>query len=246
VPSEPLKLLQRKINDDILSRAPLLPCVFGGVPGKSVVGNASLHVGQPVVFSMDIEQCFPSIVPSMVRAVFQGLGFGPEAAGLLTVLTTWNSELPQGAPTSTMLANLVLLRIDWRILKLQKVHVFNYSRWVDDLTFSGGLRLLKLRRLLQRIVEDEGFRVKPGKIRTMLAHDRQVVTKLIVNTGVNLPRETRSEIKKEVISAAREGDLPLRLSGRMHWLKAVNPAVGANLIKKVAGESEKIRQAVKD
>src|SRR5262249_55450888 len=106
VPSESLKLLQRKINDVILSRAPLLPCVYGGVRGKSVIQNATLHVGQPVVFTLDIEQCFPSIVPWMVRAIFQALGFGQEAAGLLTKLTTWEGQLPQGAPTSTPLANL--------------------------------------------------------------------------------------------------------------------------------------------
>src|SRR5262249_8854793 len=231
VPSESLKLLQRKINDVILSRAPLLPCVYGGVRGKSVIQNATLHVGQPVVFTLDIEQCFPSIVPWMVRAIFQALGFGQEAAGLLTKLTTWEGQLPQGAPTSTPLANLVLMRVDWRIMKLQKIHGFRYSRWVDDLTFSGNNRLLKLRKLLQRIIEDEGFRAKPVKIKTMLSDERQTVTNLVVNTRVNLPREKRAETKKEITCELSVGKkLSPSAAGRMYWFRAVNPCAGGNLV----------------
>jgi RNA-directed DNA polymerase len=233
VPSDSLMVLQRKIADNILAKAPLLRCVYGGVSGKSVIDNARVHVGQPVVFTMDIEQCFPSILPAMVRAIFTGLGFGTEAAALLTKLTTWEGQLPQGVPTSTALANLVLLRVDWRIVKLQEKHAFNYTRWVDDLTFSGGLRLLKLRGLLRRIVEDSGFRVKADKIQTMLAKDRQLVTKLVVNTRVNLTREKREAIKKEVRAHLAVGEqLTAKVAGRMHWLRAVNSEVGGHLRKK--------------
>jgi RNA-directed DNA polymerase len=242
VPSESLKLIQRKIAANILNRVPLLPCVYGGVRGKSVTHNAKVHVGQDVVFTMDIEQCFPSIGPVMVRSIFQELGFGPDACGLLTKLTTWQGQLPQGVPTSTVLANLVLMRIDRRILGLKKIHGFNYTRWVDDLTFSGGMRLLKIRHLLRRIVEDEGFKVNPEKIRTMLAKDRQVVTKLVVNTQVNLPREQRKEIRAAVKTHLATGDgLPAQVEGRMHWLRAVNPGVGEKLNEKVLAQKRQIR-----
>jgi hypothetical protein len=171
----------------------------------------------------------------------EGLGFGPDACGLLTKLTTWEGQLPQGVPTSTALANLVLMRVDWRILSLQKTHAFNYTRWVDDLTFSGGMRLLKLRGLLRRIVEDEQFKVKPEKILTMMGKDRQVVTKLVVNNQVNLPREKRNEIKREVKTHLISGEgLPPDVSGRMHWLKAVNPKVGESLNKKVSARKRQI------
>jgi hypothetical protein len=76
VPSDTLMVLQRKINDDILSRVPLLPCVYGGVREKSVIHNARIHVGQQVVFAMDIEQCFPSIVPAMVRGILKDWALG--------------------------------------------------------------------------------------------------------------------------------------------------------------------------
>ena len=85
-----------KSTTHILCKAPLLPCVTGGVKGKSPIENASIHTNQEVVFKMDIAQCFPSIGSSRVLAMFQSLGFGPEAAGLLTKLTTWNNELDAG------------------------------------------------------------------------------------------------------------------------------------------------------
>jgi retron-type reverse transcriptase len=142
-------------------------------------------------------------------------------------------------PTSTVLANLVLMRIDRRILGLKKIHGFNYTRWVDDLTFSGGMRLLKIRQLLRRIVEDEGFKVNPEKIQTMLAKERQVVTKLVVNTQVNLPREQRKEIRAAVKTHIAKGDgLPAQVEGRMHWLRAVNPRVGEKLHKKVLAQKQ--------
>jgi RNA-directed DNA polymerase len=242
VPSETLKLFQRKIAAYILNKVPLLPCVYGGVRGKSVIHNARVHVGQEVVFSMDIEQCFPSIGPAMVRSIFQQVGFGPDAYGLLTKLTTWQGQLPQGVPTSTVLANLVLMRVDRRILGLKRVHGFNYTRWVDDLTFSGGIRLLQLRNLLRRIVEDEGFKVKPEKIVTMLAKQRQVVTKLVVNNQVNLPREQRDQIRAAVKThLATEEGLPPQVAGRMHWLRAVNPGVGENLNAKVLAQKRQRR-----
>lgn len=236
VPSDPLKLLQRKIYDHILSKVPLLPCVLGGVKGKSPIQNAAIHTNKQVVFKMDIAQCFPSIGPRRVLAIFQALGFGPEANGLLTKLTTWHNELPQGAPTSNALANLALYRVDVRITKLKEQQGFDYSRWVDDLTFSGSDRILKFRGLLQRIVEEEGFNVKPDKTKTEQAKDRQTVTNFVVNTKVKLPKEKRSAIKKEVATASASGQkLSPSVAGKMYWLRAVNPETGTRLVKRVLG-----------
>jgi RNA-directed DNA polymerase len=237
VPSEALKQLQRKIYDQILSKVPLLPCVLGGVRGKSPFENAAIHTNQPVLFKMDIAQCFPSIGPRRVLAIFQSIGFGPEAAGLLTKITTWQNQLPQGAPTSSTLANLALLRVDLRITQLTEQQGFRYSRWVDDLTFSGSKRLLKFRRLFQKILEEEGFKVKPDKTQTEYAKDRQTVTNFVVNSKVNLSREARSAIKKEVVTASLSGQaLSPSTAGKMFWLRSVNPEVGGRLVKRVTRE----------
>jgi RNA-directed DNA polymerase len=234
VPSDRLKLLQKKINDHILAKVPLLSCVKGGVKGSSVMDNGAGHCRKEIVFTMDIEQCFPSIGPQRVRAIYQALGFGLEAVNILTKLTTFGNELPQGVPTSTALANLSLTRVDVRITKLQLLHGFEYTRWVDDLTFSGGRRLLKLRGLFRRIVEDEGFRIKERKTKTMLASQPQVVTGLVVNTKVNLPRGDRAEIKKQVIQAVSHGQpFTPELAGKVYWLRSVNAQVGERLLNRV-------------
>ena len=234
VPSEKLKLLQRKIYDHVLSKVPLLPCAKGGVSGSSPIDNAAMHTNKAVVFKMDIAQCFPSIKPARVLAIFQAIGFGPEAAGLLTKLTTWKNELPQGVPTSNALTNLALARIDWRITCACEQHGFTYSRWVDDLTITGSPRLLQFRGMLQRIVQDEGFQLKTEKTKTEFANQRQTVTNFVVNKKVNLPRERRAAIKKEVkIARGQGGDLSPSTAGKMYWLRAVNPEVGSRLVKGV-------------
>jgi len=210
---------------------------MGGVKGKSPIENAGRHTNKKVVFKMDIAQCFPSIGPRRVSAIFQSLGFGPEATGLLTKLTTWRNELPQGAPTSNALANLALLRVDVRITRLMEQQGFDYSRWVDDLTFSGSERVLKFRGLFQRIVESEGFTIKTDKTKTELAKDRQTVTNFVVNTKVNLAREQRSAIRKEVMAAHAQGsDLSPSTAGKMFWLRSVNPGIGSRLVKRVSNQ----------
>jgi RNA-directed DNA polymerase len=236
VPSEKLKLLQRKIYNHILSKVPMLPCAKGGVPGNSPIGSAAIHTNKAVVFKMDIAQCFPSIKPATVLAIFQSLGFGPEAAGLLTKLTTWQHELPQGVPTSNALTNLALARVDWRITVVADKFGFAYSRWVDDMTLSGSKRLLKFRSMFERIVESEGFQLKAEKTKTELAEQRQTVTNFVVNRKVNLTREKRASIKKEVkMARSQNGDLSPSTAGKMFWLRTVNPAVGGRLVKAVLG-----------
>jgi RNA-directed DNA polymerase len=126
--------------------------VKGEVKNSSVYDNASVHCGKDVVFTMDLEHCFASIGPERVKVIYQAVGFGQEATFVLTKLTTHRGELPQGVPTSTALANLALYRVDARISGLQQNHPFDYTRWVDDLTFSGTERILGLCNLFRRIV----------------------------------------------------------------------------------------------
>ena len=233
VPEGPLKLAQQKIKRHILDLVPPLDCVHGGVKGRSIVTNAHAHVGQDIIFSLDIKDFFPSVNPDTIRAVFGALGFASEAADLLVQLTTWDSQLPQGAPTSTGLANLAMTRIDVRLETLASRHNFTYTRYVDDLYISGARWLLKFRNLVQKIVQEEGFQIKPEKTRTMHAGMRQVVTTIVVNNKLNLPREARRKIREAVLDFAIHGDSRListeQIRGQLSWLGSVNPEMGARL-----------------
>jgi retron-type reverse transcriptase len=233
VPAGQLKLLQQKIKNHILDATGLLDCVHGGVRKRSVITNALPHVRKEVVFTLDIKEFFPSVSSSTVRAIFRVLGFGEEAAAVLTRLVVWEGHLPQGATTSTGVANLAMTRVDIRLRSLARQQGFDYTRYVDDLTLSGSRRLLDFRRLIIRIVGEEGFRVNPCKVRTMHSGMRQVVTGVVVNGKLNLPREERDRIRQNIIRFAatprrlRRNEDEIR--GQLSWLSSVNAPLGKRL-----------------
>lgn len=231
VPCGKLKALQKKIKDHILDEFEWLPCVHGGIKRRSILSNTKPHVGQDIVFSVDVQDFFPSVKPDRVFRIFSGLGFGEKAARILTCVTTWNYQLPQGASTSTGIANLSLIIVDVRIQRLAELHGLAYTRFIDDLTVSGHGRLVKLRALIQRILQSEGFTIKPQKTVTMHWGTRQTVTKLVVNEKVNIVREKRNEIREEILSSSFRtgGDSIASLAGRVQWVRYVNPTVGDNL-----------------
>jgi RNA-directed DNA polymerase len=235
VPRGRLKLLQRKIKCHILDRFPFLDCVHGGVKGRSVVSNALPHVKKAVVFSVDLKDFFPHVTPERVLRIFRGLGFGDECASILVKATTWKHQLPQGAPTSTGLANLSLVRADWRLRRLAQIQRFSYTRYVDDLTLSGESRLLNFRKLIPRIIESEGFSVKPEKTVTMQMGERQVVTQLVVNTKLNMPREWRKDVRAQVFGQRRgeRNDVSENsVRGRVNWFCYLNRGVGRKLLER--------------
>ena len=237
VPEGKLKFLQQKVKSHILDLIQPLDCVHGGVLGRSVMSNARPHIGKEIVFSLDVEDFFPSVGPCTVMSIFEALGFRLYAADLLTSITTWNDQLPQGAPTSTGLANLSMTRVDVRVGKLARCHDFTYTRFVDDLTISGTSRLLDFRKLLVRIVEEEGFRINPQKQRTMHSGERQIVTGLVVNTKLNLPREKRTIIRRNVAQFSRlrsqRASALNSIRGQISWVSSVNCALGRRLLNRV-------------
>ena len=128
---------------------------------------------------------------------------------------------------------------------MAKQHGFTYTRFVDDLSASGGRRLRKVRKLQERIVKSEGFSIKPlkdGQKKLMYReHDRQQVTGLVLNKKINLPREKRKEIIGDTRAALRgKGELSESEQGRIMWLASVNPGAGATVVK-AAREQRKQR-----
>ena len=237
IPRPPLRPLQDKIKTEILAKVPLLTCVQGGVRKCSIITNANHHVGKPVLSTMDIRKCFPSITVGRVRRVFEELGFSGDSLSIVTKLTTWHFQLPQGSPTSPRIADLVLANLDRRQLGVAKQHGFTYTRYVDDMSASGGRRLRKVRNLQERIVKDEGFSIKPlkdGQKKLMYRdQDRQEVTGLVLNQKINLPREKRKEIIGDTKAAFRgRGELTESEHGKIIWLASVNPEAGTAVAKK--------------
>jgi RNA-directed DNA polymerase len=220
-PSEELKRLQRRILRRVLALLVVHPAVHGFERGRSIVTNARLHVGRSVVVRLDIRDFFNSTGAKRVEKFFRRIGWDRPAARLLTGLCTHEGGLPQGAPTSPRLANLVNYKLDTRLDHLAAKAGAMYSRYADDLTFSFDRdeagRVRALIRTVQRIVENEGYRLhKRRKLHVRRPHQRQIVTGVVVNERPNLPRETRRWLRavEHRLATRGEADLtPEQLAG---------------------------------
>ena len=226
--------IQSQIKRRILDGVPPLPFVHGGIRRRSILTNAAPHVGREVVLALDIKDCFPNISPQKILGVFNELGITGEAAGILVKLTTFEFQLPQGTKTSPALANLVLRSIDRRLHALAKQHCCSYTRDVDDIVLSGALRLIKLQGLVHRIICSEGFNLKTQK-EVMLQSEPQVITKLLVNQKINVTRDRRDAIRREVFKQVADAQTNISAStiGKVRWLESVNPDVGSNLLARI-------------
>ena len=186
-PVERLKVVQGRINRNLLQTVTVADHLHGAVPGKSPLTNAWQHVGASCVVRLDIRDFFPAVTNRQVYRVWlQQVGVGPGLASLLTALTTYRGRLPLGAPTSSALANLVLSEADEEIRELAVSKGLGFTRFVDDLVFSGD----DPRSLINRVVlvlRHAGFAVSHRKLKIMGPARRKVVTGLCVEGRVNRP-----------------------------------------------------------
>ena len=256
-----LKRLQRRVLHDLLARVPPHPDAFGFCIGKSCPQAAARHAGEAMVVSFDLSGFFPSIHQHRVYGLYRALGYPAAVARHLTGLTTaitprrvletdgladrdhlTGRHLPQGASTSPALANLAAFALDTRLAGLARSTGANYTRYADDLTFSGDSHIAKiLTRAVPQIVRDSGFTLNAAKTRVQPAHRRQMVTGLVVNRHLNLPRADYDQLKAVIHRLGNPADprradrtFIERLAGRIAWLEQVNPAKGARLRERLA------------
>lgn len=192
-PQKSLKWLQRSLLQVLTHLFPRHKCGVGFERGESVVTHAKAHAGKRWVYVVDIQDFFPSITRSRVYGMLRAKPFeaSEPIARYLANLVTHDGALPQGAPTSPILANLLCRRMDARLFKWARERGHTYTRYADDLAFStnrAGFPEADRQRIVE-IVEGEGFRVHPEKQRLMPWYGRQLVTGLVVNRKANVPRE---------------------------------------------------------
>lgn len=238
-PSPALKDVQRRILHRLLKRLRAHPAAKGFERGESIATHARLHARARVVLRLDIQDFFPSTRTEAVEHYFRRIGWNAEAAALLTRLCTHDGSLPQGAPTSPRLSNLLNYRLDARLSALAAAPLGGhnpktlapagaaggatvYSRYADDITFSfdteGHGRVNATLRFAKSIVEDEGYRLHTKKkLRVMRRHDRQTVTGLVVNDGVRLPRKTRRWLRAVEHRLATGGEATLTAEQLHGW-----------------------------
>lgn len=255
-PKQRLKAAQRHILSGLLNCVPPHPSAFGFVPGRNCLHAARRHVGEAMVLRFDLKDFFPGIQAGRIYGLFRCLGY-PHAVsrhltGLCTtstpthVLNRWpmaqrsmlrTPHLPQGAPTSPALANQLCHGLDRRLSALAGSLDANYSRYADDLTFSGDPHIIKpLCRLVPAIAREEGFTLNAAKTKRLPATARQTVTGLTVNQGLNVPRPAYDRLKAVIHACSKSDDPRLadaafraHLLGQIAWVETVNPARGLKL-----------------
>jgi RNA-directed DNA polymerase len=272
-PKRRLKALQRRLLHELLDLIPAHGAAHGFTRGRSVVTHATAHAAKPVVLRMDLEDFFASVSAGRVFAMMRTAGYPEAVAHALTGLMTnvvptavlqrlprprelhaiakhhrlvrrlAQPHLPQGAPTSPALANLAAFRLDRRLAALAAALGLDYTRYADDLVFSGPFRLAAvaggLRTRVAAIAADEGFRVNQSKSALMTRAGRQRVCGVVVNEHPNVAREEYDTLKAIIHNCVRHGpvgqnrggvdDFRAHLLGRIAWFATVNPARGEKL-----------------
>ncbi len=194
-PSEDLKELQRRIAKVLLSRLKPHDACTGFRKGRSIVTNATPHVDKDFVLNIDLKDFFPSIAMPRVIGLFRTLGCDQNASHALAKIVTFEGKLPQGAPSSPDVANLVCRTLDKRISGFCETRGYHYTRYCDDITISGAGDGSGIMSVLSRIIREEGFTINDTKTRVRTRSQRQMVTGVVVNSWANLPREDRRKMR---------------------------------------------------
>ncbi|WP_284163744.1 reverse transcriptase family protein [Frigidibacter sp. SD6-1] len=255
-PKPLMKRLQRHVLRWLLDRVPPHPDAIGFRKGTSCLTGARRHAGEQAVVCFDLTDFFPTIGFSRVYAIFRTLGYPTPVARALTGICTavtpdellqdnriaarnllTGRHLPQGAPTSPALANLAARALDRRLAGLARRLGASYSRYADDLAFSGDRHVVPtLLSAVPDIVRETGFRLNPAKTRKAHSGQRQTVTGIVVNRHLNLARPVYDEVKAILHRLSDPADPRRRdpaflahLDGRISWAEQVNPARARSL-----------------
>ena len=263
-PMPKLKAVQRWILDMILSKIEINECAHGFVPDRSIVSNAQPHVGAKVVINMDLENFFPSIHVKRIKGVFRSIGFSESVSTVLSMICSESETteleldqqayyvargrrfLPQGAPTSPAITNLICRGLDVRLLKIAERLGFVYTRYADDITFSSLDPKADVGRAIRQIkyvIADEDFAVHPDKTRILRTGRRMEVTGLTVNEKVNVSRKQIKKFRATLFQIEKDGpggkswgnseNVIAAIYGYANFVSMVNPEQGKRFQQQV-------------
>lgn len=204
-PLKELKAIQRWVLRYILDKLSPSTYAKGFVRKKSILDNAKPHEGNQYVLNLDLKDFFTTVQASHVYTLFKNIGYNNNIAFILTSFCTKSGYLPQGAPTSPALSNLVCLRLDHRISTYCKKRALTYTRYADDLCISGNkiLILQKASYLIKDIICDEGFTINAKKEKFLGPKVRREVTGLTVTPKITISKKNYCLYRKRIYDLVR-------------------------------------------
>lgn len=205
-PSDRLKSFQLWIKENILDKINVSTNARGFRKNYSILDNAKEHVNKDLVINIDLKDFFPSITYNRIYKVFAYVGYTNEVAHLLTQLCT-NKEnvLPQGSPASPVISNIVALKLDKRLSSLANKFNCSYTRYADDITFSGCIGIKNMLLTVEKIIIEEKFSINDAKVRLQYKNQRQEVTGLIVNEKIAVSPNIVKEIDNAIYYCLKFG-----------------------------------------
>ncbi|MCB0706915.1 MAG: RNA-directed DNA polymerase [Saprospiraceae bacterium] len=219
-PYPTLILVQKWILRHILQKKAVHRSAFGFVKGKSMIDNAKCHINGKSLLTIDLKDFFPNIKLPRVISLFQRIGYPYHISYILASLCVKNGRLPQGAPTSPYISNLVTHKLDSRLDKLCDKFDICYTRYADDMAFSGGTINLTFVNLVRSIIADEGFIVNEGKVKLIHGFDkRKIITGVSISSKkTTIPKSTKRKWKLELFYLIKNG-----LDAQMKVLRINDP-----------------------
>ena len=252
-PDHLLKDMQRWIYINILCKDKSInDCVHGFIPAfmtknkvRNILTNAAPHVGHDWLINIDLKNFFNTVKLNRINDYFRSLGYEEDVVKTLTALCTYKSRLPQGAPTSPMLSNIIASHMDEMMLEYCMKHGIIYTRYADDLTFSANYDIeVPPIDDLYKIVYLNGFTVNRMKTKVRYKGSKQEVTGLTVTNGVHVSQRYRKEILRELHFCKRfgvyehykhlkttKGLYKDWLRGKIMFVRQVDPVCGNKMLE---------------
>ena len=236
-PSDILIYIQRWIYNNILKNISLDESCTGFREGYSIKNNVDKHLNKEIILKMDLKDFFPSICKKRVISVFRNIGYSPKISFILASLCTLENKLPQGAPTSPYLSNIIAKRLDIRLKSLCGKFDLQYSRYADDITISGNRLPKKIINYIEEIIKNEGFEVNKKKTRFLYKNNRRIITGISISSNkLTIPKKNKRNIRQSIFYIKqfgfsnhlkkREISDPIfleRLLGYLYFWKFVEP-----------------------
>jgi RNA-directed DNA polymerase len=209
-PISPIKILQRKLNKALELVYRPKNCTYGFVQGRNIISNARAHQKKRYVLNLDLMDFFPSIHFGRVQGLFMGIPYNlnQDVSTILAQICCHNGKLPQGAPTSPIISNMICAKLDSNLKQLARENQCDYSRYADDITFSSNRSkfpstIAKISEIgqteigeeLSEIINKNGFKINSSKTRLQFRYQRQEVTGLVVNRYVNINRKYLKKLR---------------------------------------------------